>query len=71
MTPEIQLMNYFIAKADYYKLTLLKPLKEAQTDEQLVAAKWIIATDMANYTKLSIDAVLEFLTHVNLGELLK
>ena len=74
MTPEIELMNQFIAKVDYYKHTLLKPIKDANVtneEELQTALHWVIATDLAIKTGLGIESVLEFLKHVNLEELLK
>lgn len=76
---EAEMFNYFMQKRDYYRNTLLKPLKDDAGAtllgldivkyEWIDRAQWIIATDMCITLKLGIDPVMDFVQKINMTEL--
>lgn len=80
MTTEQEVMNYFLQHIQYYKTTLLKPIKDDAgvllQDERFKAefidrAKWVVISDIVINSKISVDAVQSFIESVNIEELLK
>ena len=80
MDNEQRLINYCIQNHQYFKNTLLKPLKDdagalLQDDnfnyEWIDRAKWIIVTNICVNLQLSSDTALEFVQHLNIKEMLK
>lgn len=81
MENDQKLFNYFIANQTYFKNVLLKPLKDdagrdiLENDllnlEWVDRAKWILVCYICINLNMSSDQVLEFISHINIKELLK
>lgn len=68
---EAMMVNYLLIHQQYFKTTLLKPLKSAGPSMyQEMNARWILATEFCLKLSLSVDVVLNFLDKVNMKELL-